>query len=75
MEADISEPKSRAFNIYLRFFQLGLSLLIAILISKASAGDCVNSFYTIGQVCSIALIVINALAVLYLRCKANFPKI
>lgn len=26
MEADINEPKSKAFNVYLRFFQLGFQI-------------------------------------------------
>ena len=29
MEIDINEGKSKAFNIFLRFLQLGLSLVIA----------------------------------------------
>jgi hypothetical protein len=26
---DINEPKSRSFNMYLRYFQMGLQVLIA----------------------------------------------
>ena len=26
---DISEPKSRTFNMYLRYFQMGLQIIIA----------------------------------------------
>jgi hypothetical protein len=37
MEVDINEPKSKAFNVFLRMFQLALQLILAYWASKHEA--------------------------------------
>ncbi|CAM6001007.1 unnamed protein product [Sphagnum balticum] len=75
MEVDISEPKSRSFNIFLRFFQLGLALVIGILISKLDQTNCNDQFYGLISIVGSVLIGINLLAMVYLRCREAFPKV
>ncbi|CAM6002280.1 unnamed protein product [Sphagnum balticum] len=75
MEMDISEPKSRSFNIFLRFFQLGIALSIAILISKFNQTGCQTPFYGLSSVLSYVLVAINLLVMIYLRCREAFSKV
>ena len=44
---DINEPKSRCFNIYLRYFELGLQVLIATKLSQLDASACDSSYQKI----------------------------
>jgi hypothetical protein len=75
MEVDVSEPKSRSFNIFLRFFQLGLSLTITILICKLDTTGCDTSYHQLISIAAYALTAISLLALLYLRCRDAFPKL
>lgn len=45
MQVDINQSRSRAFNLFLRFMQLGLSLVAAIEIAKFDSDSCNSSFY------------------------------
>lgn len=48
MEVNVNEPRSRAFNIFLRYIQLALQLLIGLEISKIDANLCSNILLQIG---------------------------
>lgn len=69
MEVDVSEPRSRAFNIFLRYFHLGISLLVASLISSLQATNCSTTFLKIGQPISYILLGLNLVFILVLRCR------
>jgi hypothetical protein len=71
---DVNEPLSRAFSISLRFFQLGLELMIAQFISKISNADCSQTLVTIGLPISYILLGLNAIAIFIFRCKQVFNR-
>ena len=75
MEADINEPKSVSFTVYLRCLQYGFQLLIAILLARFVAlPKCESQFDGIALVISIILIIINILAILMNRCIDTFAR-
>ena len=74
MESDISEPKSRSFNLFLRFFQLGLSLTAAAVISKLLSSSCIDDTFRLMAIISMVMVVFNLIAMISLRCSVNFPK-
>lgn len=69
---DVNEPISRGFSISLRFFQLGLELMIAQFVSKIANEDCSQTLVTIGLPISYILLGINLVAILLLRCRQVF---
>lgn len=71
---DINEPKSRSFNMYLRYFQMGLQVLIASKLSEINSTSCEYTFQRIGQIVTIGLIAINLIAMIVTRCTTNFPR-
>lgn len=66
---DISESKSRAFNIFLRFIQLSLSTIIALYICELDNAICDNSFFKLIIVVGYIMLAVNLIAILYMRCK------
>jgi hypothetical protein len=74
MESDISEPKSRSFNLFLRFFQLGLSLTAAAVISQLLSSSCIDDTFKLMALLSMVMVVFNFIAMVSLRCSVNFPK-
>jgi hypothetical protein len=71
---DVNEPISRAFSINLRFFQLGLQLMIAQFISKISNVDCSTTMVTIGLPISYILLGINIISIIILKWKQMFNR-
>ena len=74
MQVDVSEPRSRSFTLFLRFFHLGINLLVAQLISKIQNTPCSNTYTAIGLPISYILIALNLVFVLILRCKQEFNR-
>lgn len=66
---DISEPITRSFNISLRFFHLGLQLLVSQLISKINNNECSTTLLTIGLPISYIILIINLIAILVMKLK------
>ena len=75
MEVDINEPKSRAFNIFLRFFQLGLHLVIAMWVTKIGENTCQTPFMKFLEPISYIFVGLNIIAMIYTRCRDKFPRI
>ena len=74
MEIDINEGKSKAFNIFLRFLQLGLSLVIAYHVTTLVGSECHTEFMKILQPVSYVLVGLNLVAMIYLRCREKFAR-
>ena len=74
MQIDINEGRSRAFNIFLRFLQLGLSCVVAIETAKLDNNKCSTQFYKLVEITSIALTLISLVGNLYFRCRDGFNK-
>ena len=74
MEVDINEAKSRAFNLLLRFCQLGIQIFVASYISKVDHISCSSTFLTICLPISYILILFNILGILILRCRDAFSR-
>ena len=81
MQVDLSESRSRAFNLYLRyhlsysrFIQMGISLLVSIIVVRFYAQQCNASFYGIVMVCAIILLFISFIALMCFRCREGFGK-
>ena len=75
MEVDISESKSRAFNIFLRFIQLSLCTVIALYVCELDNAACDNSFFKLIAVVGYIMLAANLVAILYMRCREEFSKI
>ena len=74
MQVDLSESRSKAFNIFLRFIQLAIALLTAIIVVKFYAVNCSTTFYTTILVGSIALLLISSISNICFRCREGFSK-
>ena len=70
----MSESQSRSFSLFLRFFHLGINLLVAQLISKIQNTACSNTYTAIGLPISYILIALNLIFILILRCKQKFNR-
>lgn len=68
MNSDINQAKSRAFNILLRFFQLGLSLCATFFVSLLYK-SCLDKSIEIIRGVGISMACVNLLGMLYLRFK------
>ena len=75
MEIDINTPKSREFNIFLRFFQLGLHLVIAVQVANLGDHNCRTEFMKIAEPISFIYVGLNLLATLYIHCREKFARI
>lgn len=74
MQVDISESRSRAFNLFLRFAQLGISLIAAIECCKLGSDGCNTSFYKLVEASCIILTLISFFGNIYFRCRDGFHK-
>jgi hypothetical protein len=72
---DINEPKSRSFNIFLRYFQAGLQILASCLLSQISSSACNSSYQKVTLILSLSLILINLISMTVTRCSATFPRL
>lgn len=71
---DVNDAISRGFTICLRYFHLGLQLMIAQFISKIQNTDCSQTMVTIGLPISYILLGINAIAILVIRWKQLYNR-
>ena len=69
MQVDLSESRSKAFNIFLRFIQLALAIIAAIIVVQFYSVKCSATFYTVLLVCGIALLFISLLSNVCFRCR------
>lgn len=75
MEVDINEPKSKAFNIFLRMFQLGGQLALAYWASRfEGVTQCDYVTPDIVSYIAYALAALNLASVIYVRCSNKFPR-
>jgi hypothetical protein len=75
MEVDINEPKSRAFNIFLRMFQLGLQLILGYWASRFNnLSGCSYSTSDIISYVAYALTTLNLIALLINQCSSKFSR-
>jgi hypothetical protein len=75
MESDINYPKSKAFNIFLRFFQLALSLGCTVFVAELVEKTCIDSQFRIIEILSGALGFLSLLAIIIIKCSKSHPKI
>lgn len=75
MEVDINEPKSKAFNIFLRMFQLGGQLTLAYWASRYEGiSGCDYSTPDIVSYLAYALVALNLVSLIFVRCNSKFPR-
>lgn len=72
---DISEPKSRTFNMYLRYFQMGLQVIIAAKLAEINSAACQQTFQKVGFYTAVLLVFINLIAMIVTRCSHHFPRV
>ena len=65
MQPDVNRAKSTAFNINLRFLQLGLCLLLSFIVDQAFNVSCVQQTFQIINIMGIAMAVINLCAIIF----------
>ena len=76
METDINEPKSRAFNLFLRVLQLGLSLAMTVAVAELKCKQCIPmDGYRAVEVMCLLVLVAGAIGLAVMRCSAAHPKI
>ena len=75
MEVDINEPKSKAFNMFLRMFQLGCQLIITYWALKSDGiSTCDFNIPNITSYIAYGLAAINLLSLIAIRCSNGFPR-
>lgn len=75
MEVNVNIPKSKSFNIYLRMFQLGLRLALAYwAIFYDGLSDCDSTKYNLISYLAYAMILLNLLGLIVIRCSDKFPR-
>ena len=75
MEADINEPKSKSFNIYLRWLQLGFQLALAYWVLFFHPMEaCSSSYPTYIQYISYAIAALSFICLLVIGCSHKFPR-
>ena len=62
MQPDVNRAKSTAFNINLRFLQLGLCLLLSFIVDQAFNVSCVQQTFQIINIMGITMVVISVAA-------------
>lgn len=75
MESDLSYPKSRAFNVFFRFLQLGLSLGCGVFISQLVEKSCIDNQYRLIELLSLVVILVSFIGLLMIKCSKNHPKV
>ena len=65
MQTDVNKAKSTAFNVQLRFFQLGLCLLATFLVDKVFRVTCTQQSFQIINYMGITMVVISVGAGLF----------
>jgi hypothetical protein len=75
MESDINSPKSKAFNIFLRFFQLALSLASTLFVTELVEKACVTPNYRIIEILVAAALLISLIGLVTLKCSSAHPKV
>jgi hypothetical protein len=75
MEVDLNEPKSRAFNIFLRMFQLSLQLILGYWATHfRNSSKCYYNISDIVSYIAYALAAINFFALLINQCSKKFSR-
>jgi len=75
MEVDISEPKSKAFNIFLRMLQLGGQLILGYWASRYDGIDgCDYNIPNIVSILAYVLAALNLISVIGIRIADKFPR-
>ena len=60
MQTDVNKAKSTAFNVMLRFFQLGLCLLATFLVDKVFRVTCTQKSFQIINILGLCMVVVSA---------------
>ena len=76
MQADINEPKSTSFNVFLRMFQLGLQVILGYWASKHEDTYTSCDYYIPNIISYIAygLAGLNFISLITIRCSNKFPR-
>ena len=64
----MDQPVTRTFSCSLRFLQLALQTIVALLIAKIGSTGCSTMIITVGQPVFAALLIINLFSVLLTKC-------
>jgi hypothetical protein len=75
MESDINYPKSKAFNIFLRFLQLSLTLACTIFVGEFVEKTCITPEFRIVEGLVGVVLLVSLLALVTLKCTAAHPKL
>lgn len=76
MEADINEPKSKAFNIYLRIFQLGFQIVLGYWALKLfHPEECTQQYIESSTYIGYVVLFIGLVSIIVVRCSDRFPRV
>lgn len=65
---NMDQPVTRAFSCHLRFLQLALQTIVALLIAKMGDTGCSTMIITVGQIVFAALLIVNFLSIVLIKC-------
>lgn len=74
MESDINYPKSKAFNVFLRFLQLALSLACTVFLIEFVEHSCADSQYRILEILIGSIGAVSIIALMIIKCSSSHPK-
>lgn len=74
MQTDVNQAKSRAFNIHLRFLQLGLCLMFSFIVDRFFNITCAQITFQIINVMGISMAVISGGAIAFLMFRKYHHK-
>lgn len=75
MESDINYPKSKAFNVFLRFLQLSLSLACTVFLVEMVEHSCRDEPIRTLEMLIAALAAVSLLAIIVVKCSDSHPKV
>lgn len=75
MESDINYPKSKAFNIFLRFLQLALSLAATVFVAELVEKVCIDGEFRVVEILIGVLLLASLAALMTVKCSNEHPKL
>ncbi len=75
MESDINSPKSKAFNIFLRSFQLTLSLACTLFVTELVEKTCITPNFRTIEILVGAALLLSLIGLITVKCSSVHPKV
>lgn len=75
MESDINYPKSKAFNVFLRFLQLSLSLACTVFLVELVEHSCRDEQFRTLEILIGSIGAVSIVALIMIKCSTSHPKV